>query len=192
MQASRLGRVYSTPAWLTPTERVLLYGLVLGARPERSIEIGTLHGGSALLIIAALDDLGSGRLWCVEPEPRIDPMDWEQIRHRATLVQRPSPEGIEDAAERAGGVFGFALVDGDHGADAVNRDLTALLRTTDAGALVLLHDALNPDVDAGIESAIALGGWIDLGLLAKERTSEPDGLGRTVTFGGIRALRRAG
>src|SRR5688572_15655865 len=47
------------PAWLTGSERLLLFTLIYSLRPERYLEIGTLQGGSALIVSAAMDAFDS-------------------------------------------------------------------------------------------------------------------------------------
>src|SRR3954447_12494671 len=97
--AQRFHVVHTTPAWMSMHERVLLYGLVAGLQPSRIIEIGTFKGGSTLIMCAALDDLDStGRIVCVDPEPRVAAENWDTVRHRATMVAEPSPGALERAA----------------------------------------------------------------------------------------------
>src|SRR5512143_1891755 len=65
------------PVWMTRAERLLLYTLAFCLRPKRYLEIGTLKGGSALLVNAALNSLqAEGRLVCVDPKPQMDPEHW--------------------------------------------------------------------------------------------------------------------
>lgn len=66
-QPTGFGTILDAPVHMLPPERVLLYSTVFGVRPERCLEIGTLHGGSAVITVAALDDIGSGKLVCVDP-----------------------------------------------------------------------------------------------------------------------------
>ena len=74
----------TAPVWMTLAERLLLFSLVYGLRPQRYLEIGTLQGGSALLACHAMDMTeSSGRITCVDPEPRISAEDWTRISHRA-------------------------------------------------------------------------------------------------------------
>ena len=58
------------PILMTWPERVALYALVFGMRPERLLEIGTNMGGSAMVIAAAMTDAGIGRMICTDCRPR--------------------------------------------------------------------------------------------------------------------------
>ena len=111
------------PVWMTRAERLLLYTLIFTLRPNRYLEIGTFQGGSALVAAAAMDALESpGRMVCVDPEPKIDPKNWERLQHRATLLTGFSPQILPQAQEAAGGPFDFALIDGDHTYEGLVRD----------------------------------------------------------------------
>ena len=78
----------TAPVSMLPAERLLLYTLVFGVRPRRYLEVGTLFGGSAAIVCAALDTLDWTRvLISVDPEPRIAPALWGHLQRRATLVQ---------------------------------------------------------------------------------------------------------
>jgi cephalosporin hydroxylase len=96
--------IHWSPAWMTPAERLLLYTLVFSLRPKRYLEIGTLNGGSALIVSAAIDAVhADGRLVCVDPKPQIDPDHWKLLEHRSTLLKGFSPDILPHAYEAAGG-----------------------------------------------------------------------------------------
>ncbi|MGI8624457.1 MAG: class I SAM-dependent methyltransferase, partial [Solirubrobacteraceae bacterium] len=73
---SRFHVVHTAPAWMPPYERVVLHGLTVGLAPRQILEIGTFQGGSTLIMCAALDDLGEGRIVCVDPHPRLADDTW--------------------------------------------------------------------------------------------------------------------
>ena len=185
---NRFGVVHGAPVWMTMSERVLLYGLIAGLRPRRCLEIGTFKGGSALIITAALDDLGEGRLACVDPEPKVLPEHWATIAHRATLFAAPSPAILPEAAREVGGKFDFALIDGDHSTEGVLRDIQGTLPLLEDHAYLLFHDAHNADTAEGIDLAVRnpQNGLVDAGILSTEKTldSVPG-----VFWGGLRLLR---
>src|SRR5829696_4848095 len=59
----------TAPVSMLPAERLLLYTLVFSMRPQRYLEVGTLFGGSAAIVCAALDALGlATRMVLVDPE----------------------------------------------------------------------------------------------------------------------------
>ena len=185
---TRFELIHRAPVWMTMSERVLLYALIAGLRPQRCLEVGTFRGGSALIIAAALDDLGTGRLACVDPNAQIQPEHWRLIAHRASLFHAPSPEVLPQASQAAGGKFDFALIDGDHSTAGVIGDIEGVLPHLADDAYLLLHDAHNAEVREGIERCLrktALG-LTDAGLLSTEKT--PDSA-PGVFWGGLRLLR---
>lgn len=188
---SYLDVVTWTPAFMTRAERLLLYTLVFTLRPLRYLEIGTLHGGSALMVAAAMDALNShGRLVCVDPNPKIEPENWQRIEHRATLLNGYSPAILPQAQAEAGGPFDFVLIDGDHSAKGVLRDARGVLPHVANGAYLLFHDSFNPDVAQGLakfaaEQAAAL---VDFGSLTREATFLADDKGNQTRWGGLRMM----
>lgn len=173
---------------MTMSERVLLYGLIAGLRPRRCLEIGTFQGGSALIITAALDDLGEGKLACVDPEPKVRPEHWSRIAHRATLFAAPSPDVIPEASRAVGGKFDFALIDGDHRTEGVLRDIEGTLPHLEDHAYLLFHDAHNAETSEGIDRAVRnpRNGLADAGMLSTEKTGDS---APGVFWGGLRLLR---
>lgn len=184
---SRFPVVHGTQSWMTMPERVLLYAVVAGLKPQHTLEIGTFLGGSALIIAAALDDVDAGDLWCVDPEPRVEEADWARIAHRATMVAAPSPQALTDARAQAGGPFDFALIDGDHSLEGVRRDIAGTLPVLADEAHVLFHDALYHEVRDGIDEALAAhpGELHDAGMLSTHASVDEN----DVTWGGLRMLR---
>jgi predicted O-methyltransferase YrrM len=139
-------------ACLLPREQLLLYSLVFAWAPERCLEIGVLRGGGTRIIHAALSDLGRGVVVGLDPDPKLE-VDWSVIADRAVLLRGKSPGDLERARDRAGGPFEFVFVDGDHSAVGVLHDLTGLVRVTEPGAIVLLHDAYFAEVERAIVAA---------------------------------------
>lgn len=179
--------VHTAPAWMPLYERVLLHGLTVGLAPRRVLEIGTFEGGSTVVMCAALDDLGEGRIVCVDPEPRLAEETWELISHRATLVAKRSPEAVAEAREAAGAPFDFALIDGDHSRMGVDRDIDATVEVLADDAHVIFHDAHFHEVRDSIDAALErhAGCFSDAGLVSRGTTVDENG----VSWGGLRLLR---
>jgi predicted O-methyltransferase YrrM len=173
---------------MTMAERIVLYGLVVGLRPRRCLEIGTFKGGSALIIVAALDDSREGILACVDPNAEIKAEHWKEIAHRAILFQAPSPEILQDASRAVGGQFDFALIDGDHSAQGVVRDIAGVLPLLESPAYLLFHDAYNQEVIKGIRAVLAQpeNCLTDCGLISTEKTVDASS---AVAWGGLQLLR---
>jgi predicted O-methyltransferase YrrM len=185
----RFDVVYRAPALMVMSERVVLYGLVFGLRPQRCLEIGTHRGGSALIIAAALDDLGEGTLSCVDLAPQIDPEDWRAMAHRATLFSAPSSPGVfHEMAEKAAGRFDFALIDGDHSTAGALRDINGMLGVLEDSATIVLHDAHNDEVAQAVRLAVENreSGLTDCGMISTEKSFDA---AQGVYWGGMRMLR---
>ncbi|MGH9161086.1 MAG: class I SAM-dependent methyltransferase [Vicinamibacteraceae bacterium] len=179
------------PVLMTPAERIVLYATVIGRRPARVLEIGTHKGGSAMIICAALDELGSGRLVCVDPRPLVADEDWRAIQHRSVLLAGASPAVLTRAVEAAAGPFDLALIDGDHEYAGALADIEAVLPLLAAEAYLLFHDAHYWQVRDAIDHALAAHAeLIDCGYLSAEETREArEERGHAVVWGGLRALR---
>ena len=190
--ADRVNMLLGAPAELLLPERLLLYSLVRGLRPQRSLEIGTHFGGSTTIISAALDDIGAGRLVCVDPNPLVPDDVWAGVAHRAALIRGWSPDALVEAYTLAGGEFQFIFIDGDHTHTGVVRDVEGVLEVAAPGAHLLFHDSHYWEVANAIDDC--LGRWptrlVNAGTLSMSSTepmAAPDG---TVSrWGGLRLLR---
>jgi predicted O-methyltransferase YrrM len=179
------------PVWMTRAERLLLYTLTFTLRPMRYLEIGTLQGGSALVVCAAMDALDTpGRIVCLDPEPKIAPDHWQRIEHRATLVRGYSPPALARAREAAGGLFDFVLIDGDHSAAGVLRDADGVLPFVTDGAYLLFHDSLAEEVGRGVHEFLARNPHhlVDFGILTREIMLEARPGRPPLRWGGLRLI----
>jgi predicted O-methyltransferase YrrM len=188
-EPSRFDTIHDAPVHMLPPERVLLYSTIFGTRPKRCLEIGTLHGGSAMITVAALDDIDQGRLVCIDPEPQVAQETWAKVEHRATLLKGFSPEILAEAERTAGGKFEVALIDGDHSHAGVIRDVVGVMDVLADGGYMLMHDAHYDEVRDGIDELLRTypGRLVDCGMLSAAST--PDANADTVEWGGIRVLR---
>lgn len=178
-----LNVIHDAPAWLTPSERLLIYTTVFGLMPHRVLEIGTLHGGSAAIICGAMDDVGHGSLVCVDPNPDIW-IDWDSVAHRATLLKGFSPQIIPQAREIAGGDFDLAYIDAGHAYEEVRADVLGVLPFMAPDSYMLFHDAHHPPVKAALDDLIASTiGLSDCGLLSRFKTETDEG-----DWGGMRLV----
>jgi predicted O-methyltransferase YrrM len=192
MEPGRFHQIYDAPVWMEFPERVALYSTVFGRRPQRTLEIGTFRGGSAAIIVAALDDVGAGELICVDPNPQVDPELWARLAHRATMVAGPSPDILAGLAPTAALRFELTLIDGDHGYDGVARDIEGVLPVLADEAYALFHDAHYHEVAAAIDAALSRhpAELVDCGLISTLEVPEAEEEGkRRVVWGGLRMLR---
>ncbi len=188
----RVQHLLDAPAELLLPERLLMYALVRGLRPERCLEIGSHFGGSTTITCAALDDVGAGRLIAVDPNPLVSPALWASLAHRAEMIRGSSPGSLPEAAARAGGLFDFVFIDGDHTRQGVIRDIEGVLTVAATGAHLLFHDSHYWEVRDAIDDCVAR--WpdrlLDAGTLSAASTEPIPGPGETsARWGGFRLLR---
>ena len=183
-------KVYGAPALMSPQERVLLYGLTFALAPKRYLEIGTCRGGSAVIVSAAMDDLGQGSAFGLDPEPAVAPETLAEIGHRFTLVTGHSPRDIQGLDDRAGGKFDLLLVDGDHSYEATLADLRGVLPVASPDAVILIHDAYNAEVRRAVDDFVSSldGRVVDGGMLATSCNEMNESDDRQ-KWGGLRLLR---
>jgi Methyltransferase domain len=174
------------PTEMSLEERLFLYALVRSTKPSRVLEIGTAQGGSTMVIAAALEENGVGRIISIDPLPSIDPYD-PRYRGRLVQLQAASPEAIEEAAGIAGPPFDLALIDGIHIYKQTAKDLAAALSHLGDRAYILLHDSFHFGVSEAIREALAAEPTlIDCGYVS----GTPRPVGDLVTHAGFRLLRR--
>ena len=135
---------------MTYGERFALEGVLASLRPALAVEIGTADGGSLRRIAAHSDEV-----LCFDVDPGVEQVVAPVAN--ATVRVGDSAETLPAALaelEAAGRHVDFALVDGDHTADGVRRDLEALLAS---GAcretVIVIHDTNNDEVRRGLEAA---------------------------------------
>ena len=186
-----LNVITHAPVWMTRAERLLLFTLTFTLRPARYLEIGTLHGGSALIVCSALDALHSNaRMVCLDPKPQIAPVHLDVLKHRATVITGYSPDALPQAQQAAGGPFDLVLIDGDHSRNGVVRDANGVLPFVAKGAHILFHDCHNPGVRSGIDECARKHArrLVDAGPMTRETTSETMSNGTTRPWGGLRLI----
>jgi hypothetical protein len=128
-------------------ERAALEGLLAVLRPKLAIEIGTLKGGSLEVVSAYTDAVHAFDL-------RFDATVTQERFPNAVFHEGDShrllPEALARFADEGANVD-FILVDGDHSAAGVRRDLEDLLASPSvANSVILVHDTLNERVRLGL------------------------------------------
>jgi hypothetical protein len=136
---------------MAPGERAAIAGVLAELRPRLAIELGTAQGGSLRTIAAWSEEVHS---FDFAPEVADPPAN---VTLHAGDSHVLLPALLRSFAD-AGRSVDFALVDGDHSADGVRRDVVDLL-TSDAvtDAEILLHDTANAQVRAGLATAGLVG-----------------------------------
>jgi cephalosporin hydroxylase len=129
-------------------ERAALEGVLAQVRPQVAIEIGTAEGGNLRRIAAY--------------SRRVHSID---VDHGPVGGDRPANVELHTGSSadvlpsllatlsRNGEAVDFVLVDGDHSYEGVRRDIELLLGAPClARSVILVHDTMNPEVRAGVES----------------------------------------
>jgi hypothetical protein len=142
-------QLLTDPTWqMSWGERAALEGLLAGLRPRLAIEIGTAEGGSLKRIAAHSGEVHSFDL--VDPAPDVAALG--NVRFHRGDSHELLPALLAEL-ERAGRNVDFVLVDGDHSADGVRRDLEDLLRSGAArDTAILIHDTTNDEVRRGLDA----------------------------------------
>ena len=186
----------TAPVWMSPAERLLLFSLVYTLRPRCYLEIGTLHGGSAAIVNAALDALHlPTRMVLVDPKPQIEEAPWDKLAPRAVLVPGFSPAVLPQAAQAAGEPFDFVLVDGDHSRRATLADLQGAVVHCRSGAYLLCHDCFYSEVEQAIDEFVLTSPVpvVDFGPFTRETTAgDASNAGDPEPWGGMRLLQVRG
>ena len=132
-------------------ERAALEGVLVQLSPRLAIEIGTAEGGSLKRLAAHCDEVHAFDL-------SFDLLDRGSDRIASTTSSSMPATATsllgETLAEfaREGRRVDFALVDGDHSAEGVKRDIEDLLAAEAvADTVILVHDTMNEVVRAGLE-----------------------------------------
>lgn len=181
------------PVKMAPSERLFLWTLAFSTRPATYLEIGSLEGGSALIVSSALDILRApGKMVLIEPDPRIRPEVWARLESRATLLRAFSPQAIPEAMVALGGPIELAFIDGDHSVEGARADAEGVLPHLARGAYLLFHDAFFPDVERAVDDFVAAhpGEIVDCGIPTREVTHDPGDPELRPIWGGLRLLRR--
>lgn len=149
----RLGIIYTAPTHLSTAERLFLYTIVRGTVPPRALEISTALGGSAAIIAAAMEDNGVGIIIGVDPLRRVDP----KRRHyygRFQLVERVAPDGIDAAAQLAGGKFDVVFYDGPNVFSATSSIIAAIIPHLSERAYIIFDNGAHYGVHQATIDAI--------------------------------------
>ncbi len=130
-------------------ERAALEGLLSQLRPALALEIGTAEGGSLKRIAAHSGEVHSFDLVA----PAGDVGDLENVVFHTGDSHQQLAQVLADLAATQRSVD-FALIDGDHTAEGVRRDIVDVLASPAVTrAVIVLHDTMNAEVRGGIEAA---------------------------------------
>lgn len=135
---------------MMPWERIALTGILSRLRPKFALEIGVYYGGSL-----SLTSQFAEKIVAVDIDPEVqtrfkipDNVDL-RIGNSVTLV----PKILRELSNN-GSPLNFVLIDADHSAQGVKRDIELVLEYKPIEPmLVAIHDSGNPNCRAGILAA---------------------------------------
>jgi glycosyltransferase involved in cell wall biosynthesis len=149
--AARLYPDCLTAEWqMTDSERLALTGLLHRHKPRMAIEIGTFRGGSLSLISQYAKSVIS-----IDIDPEIPERysHFKNVRFLTGFSQEVLPP-LLDELDKADIAVDFVLIDGDHSAAGIKRDIEILIgRTPKAPMFVMMHDGFNPECRRGMLEA---------------------------------------
>lgn len=135
---------------MMPWERIALTGLLSRVKPLGALEVGVYYGGSL-----SLSSQYAERLIGIDIDPEVQsrfqsPPNVELwIGNSVDLI----PRALE-TFQSAGLPLNFVLIDADHTAAGVRRDIELVLRYQPQGPmLIVMHDSGNPETREGILGA---------------------------------------
>jgi hypothetical protein len=139
--------LFSDEIWqMSYGERAAIEGLLSACRPALAVEIGTAEGASLRRIAAHSAEVHSFDL----VEPQLDLPEHVALHTGDSHVLLP--EVLEGFAAEGRNVD-FVLVDGDHSAEGVRRDLEDLLASPAVrNTVIVAHDTGNERVRAGLDA----------------------------------------
>jgi len=106
-----------------------LYHVVLARRPRSAFEVGTVHGGSARIIVRAMLDAGQSpgpsTFFMIGDAPRLLVEHGTYLADKGRVVPGVLPQALELLPWIPGG-FDFVFVDGEESDDAMIRSLKVI------------------------------------------------------------------
>lgn len=133
------------------SEQLALLSLLQNMKPECAIEVGSRWGGSMQIlsrfakrvISVDIDDTCQARLGPKYPNAEF--VTGDSAVTLPVLMKKLQAENAK---------VGFMLIDGDHSAKGVKKDIASLVDYVPACPMyVIMHDSFNPDVREGILAA---------------------------------------
>lgn len=140
-----------TAEWqMNDSERLALMAVLARLRPKCAIEVGTYRGGSLSLIAQTAECVYS-----IDIDPEI-PGKYSHIKN-ARFFTGPSDKVLPlllDKLTRNNIPVEFVLIDGDHSAEGVRRDIEIMLNYRPTRPMIMMmHDGFNPECRRGMIEA---------------------------------------
>ncbi|WP_354059049.1 class I SAM-dependent methyltransferase [Devosia sp. 2618] len=184
----RIGAAFMHPSDMCATDRIMLYALVRGLRPERVLEIGVRWGGGARIIASALEDNSFGVAVGLDPDGEPFSIPDRHLHGRYRRLSGYSPQDTGAAIDLLGGAPDFVLIDALHTHDAAQADFMGVLTYIGNDAHILFHDAYHQGIASAVQGVLDVDDTlVDMGFI----TRNPE-VGSPVSYQGLRLVRRGG
>lgn len=181
-----LAVVFSEPHDMPMSDRLMLYALIRGLKPERYLEIGVRWGGSARIVATAMEANGFGEAVGLDPDLGSFRPRPRELFGRYRSVRGYSPEDTGKAAALVSAPFDMVFIDAVHTYSAVKADLAGVLPFLAEGGHILFHDAFHQGVNGAVDEFLAGdAGFTDLGVMSRDPS-----VGLPVSYGGLRLIRK--
>lgn len=178
--------VFREPHDMPIGDRMCLYGLIRGLRPQRYLEIGVRYGGSARIVATALEANGYGTGVGLDPCLKSFRPKAGELHGRFRAVQGFSPEDTGKAVAELGGPPDFIFIDAVHTYSAVRQDLAGALSFAASHVTILFHDAYHQGINQAVDEFLRENSeFIDCGIVSRNPTE-----GHPVTYSGFRMIQR--
>ena len=136
--------------YMTESERIALTGVLARVRPRGALEVGVFHGGSLSLVAQF-----SERVLAIDNDPAV--RDRFVLPENVELLVGNSQDLIPHALsslQQLGIPLEYVLIDAEHSAEGVRRDLNLVLAyRPSTPMLILVHDSGNENCRKGILEA---------------------------------------
>jgi len=148
-QVLELARNHMTDSLISDESRALLYHLILTARPQRVLEIGTYRAGTSHFIAQALHHAGRGVLYTIDPFGNANGCPQTISSWPAHLRQHVRFFAVDSAlffdhAINRGMTFDLVFIDGNHELEFATFDLNCSARLITPGGIVILDNIDQP------------------------------------------------
>jgi predicted O-methyltransferase YrrM len=147
--------------WTDKSHYLILYAMTHLVRPENAIEIGSRRGGSAMWIAKAMEEIGFGKLYCIDPfiaahggAPGFlahfaHNLEELGLDNRVELLEMRSDD--PDVSPILPDEIELLFIDGDHSYQGAKEDLERYVPHVKSGGCVMIHDSL---CEVGVKAAI--------------------------------------
>jgi hypothetical protein len=135
--------------WMTRAERFTLLYLLQRFKPETALEVGTFRGGS-LQALARY----SKHVVTIDIDPAFSLSERAKTFKNVSFEIGDSSEVLPRLIAAYAETLGFILIDGNHSAEYVRRDIDAVLQVVPRQPIALVcHDSFKPDCREGMRHA---------------------------------------